>query len=166
MSLTTAQLQALKADIAADPAFSALPHNSDSGYAVARAYNLPATPDFYVWKSGVTLAEIMGNGFDWARVDNLSVGKGRIWEWMGQQGTIDPSRANVRAGIVAVWVGTQPDLNVRLAVFGHCQRLAKRAEKLFATGAGTAAIVDGSGPAVMGYEGEISFMDVLDAWGS
>lgn len=165
MALTTAQLQALKANIAADATLNALPHNSDSAYAIARAYNLAASPDFYVWRSSVALTEIMGNGFDWARVDNLSVGKSRIWEWMAQQGSIDPSKANVRAGIVACWVGTQADLNVRLAVFGHCQRLALRIGKLLASGAGTAAAVDGSGPAIMTHDGEINWMDVMDSWG-
>jgi hypothetical protein len=164
MALTTVQLQALKADIAADPAFTSLPHNSDSAYAVARAYNLTATPDFYVWRTSVSIDEVMQNGFDWARVDNLSVGKARIWEWMGQLGAFDPSKANVRAGIIACWVGTSADLAVRLAVFGHCQRLASRVEKLLATGNGTTVIVDGSGPATLGYQGELSFMDVLDAW--
>jgi hypothetical protein len=99
-------------------------------------------------------------------VDNLSVGKARIWEWMTKLGTLEPSRVNVRLGLIACWVGTQADLNVRLAVFGHCQRLATRLEKLLATGTGTAALVDGSGPATLGYEGEITFMDVLDAFGA
>ncbi len=35
--LTTEQLQTLKADIAADEAFAALPHNSDGAWEIAAA---------------------------------------------------------------------------------------------------------------------------------
>lgn len=164
--LTPEQLVALAADIAADPVLSLLTHSADHAFDVAAAYNLPNTPAFYVWKTDVPLVDIMANGFDWARVDNLSVGKARIWEWMGQLGSINPSRVNVRAGIIAAWVGTAADLAVRLAVFGHCQRLATRCEKLFAVGNGTAVVVDGTGPATMAYEGSVSYQDVVYAWES
>ena len=95
--------------------------------------------------------------------DNLSVGKARIWEWMFFTGEIDPSKSNIRAGIIAVWVGTQADLNVRASVWLHCQRLASRIEKLLATGPGTPSNIDGVGPATMGFVGPISFQDVQDA---
>lgn len=122
--------------------------------------NAPASPAFTVWKTSVTNQEIMQNGFDWTRVDNLSVGKGRVWEWMFQFGSINPSKPNIRAGIEAVWVGTAPDLAVRAAVYGHCKRLATVAEKLFATGTGSDAT-----PAIMGagQEGEVTLQNVVDA---
>lgn len=166
MALTTQQLQALKADIAADPAFAGIPHNSDGAFSVAAAYNLEASPAYYVWKTSASVDEVMQNGFDWARVDNLTVGKARIWDWMSKLGGFDPSKTNVRAGIIACWVGTAADLAVRLSVFGHCQRLASRAEKLFATGSGTTVLVDGTGPATMSFAGELSYADILSAWNS
>jgi hypothetical protein len=85
----------------------------------------------------VTRKEILQNGFDWTRLDNLSVGKARVWSEIFVDGTINASKPNVRTGIESVWVGTQADLDVRAAVYVHCKRNAKRIEKLFATGTGT-----------------------------
>lgn len=104
-------------------------------------YNKPATPDFWVWRSSVTQDEIMQNGFDWVRVDNLSVGKARIWEWLfkNQSNAINPSKANVRAGIGEAWKGTAADIAVRDAVLAHCRRLCTKVERLFVTGNGTTA---------------------------
>ena len=135
----------------------------------AIAINTDADPVFYVYRTAVPMSEIMLNGFDWTRVDNLSNGKARIWDWMFSSSTdraINPSKANVRAGINAVWVGTQADLDVRDAVYAHCYRAASIAEKLLATGTGTAPANDGdgSGPAVMGFEGDISAQDVVDSY--
>jgi len=160
--LTPEQKTALAADVANDPAFAALPHNSDGAYAVAQAYQLLAVPDYIVWKSSVSQDDIMQNGFDWTRVDNLSVGKSRIWEWMfnNQNRQCNPSKINVRAGIDATWVGTAADLAVRAAVYGHCKRKANRAEKLFATGTGTDA-----SPATMAFEGSMSYNEVQEALG-
>lgn len=137
MFLTIPQRQALKADIAADETLGALPHTADNAFAVAAAYNLAASPAFVIWRTAVTRKEILQNGFDWTRLDNLSVGKARIWTDIFVDGSINPSKSNVRTGIEAVWVGTAPDLAVRNAVYVHCKRNAKRFEKLFATGTGT-----------------------------
>ena len=113
----------------------------------------------------------MQNGFDWTRVDNLSVGKSRIWEWMttakkvNDEFVFDPSKSNTRAGINEAWKGTSADLAVRAVVYSHCIRLATVAEKLFATGAGTAPDVDGSGPATMaaGAEGLVTLENVVES---
>lgn len=160
--LTTQQLAALKTDILADNAFSGLPHNSDGAFAIAAAYNLEASPAWVVWRSSVTQDEIMQNGFDWTRVDNLSIGKSRIWEWMfaNAERVFNPAKPNVRAGIDATWVGTAADLAVRAVVYTHCKRNATRAEKLFSTGTGTDAT-----PATMGFEGQLQYADVQAAMG-
>ena len=157
--MTPSQLTALKAAILADPTLSALPANSDGAFEIARLLNLNATPDFFVWRTNVPINEIMSNGFDWTRVDNLTIGKARIWEWMVALGNINPSEPNVRAGVLAVFT-TAGDLANRVAVFGHSQRLATRAEKLLATGTGTTTTDQGVGPATMGYEGFLSYQDV------
>lgn len=157
--LTSAQLTALATDINANPAFAAIPHTADGAYEIAAAYDV-VQPAYIVWKTNVTNEEILRNGMDWTRVDNLSVGKSRIWEWMMQFGNFNPSKPNIRAGIDAVWVGTAADLAVRAAVYVHCKRAATRAEKLFATGTGTDA-----SPATMAVEGSISWMEVKTAMG-
>lgn len=163
MPLTLQQLSTLKTAILADPALAALPSTPDGAFEIARQFNLAASPDFWVWKSRVTEEEIMQNGFDWVQVDNLTVGKARIWEWFFKStGAIDPSKANVRAGIIECWSGTAQRVAVQAVVFGHCQRRATRAEKLFATGAGT-SVSNGTGPATMSFEGNLSYQDVEQA---
>lgn len=139
MSLTSAQKIALKADILANPTLSVIANNSDGNFQIAAYYNQPATPDYYVWRTSVSRREILQNGFDWTRLDNLSVGKARVWNDIFVDGTIDPSKNNVRSGIEAVWVGTAQDLAVRAAVYVHCKRKASLIQKLFSTGSGLEA---------------------------
>ena len=159
--LTNAQLDTIKAWITANVQ-NATEHTAQA------ALNALASPTYQVYRTAVPMTEIMLNGFDWTRVDNLSVGKARIWDWMVNADpvarTIDPSKSNIRAGINAVWAGTAPDLAVRAAVYIHCQRDATNCEKLLKTaGAGTAAASDGSGPATMGFEGSITLDETISA---
>jgi hypothetical protein len=137
MALTLDQKTALKAAIVADEVLNALPNNSDTAITIAQAFNLPASPDWWVWRTAVTRKEILQNGFNWTRLDNLSVGKARIWQDIFVDGELNPSKANVRTGIEAVWVGTQADLDQRAAVYIHCKKLASRVQKLFSTGTGS-----------------------------
>lgn len=156
--LTTEQKATLKAAILADPVLAAFPAGSDGAYEIAALLNQAATPDFIVWKSSVLVDEIMRNGMAWDRVDNLTVGKARIWDWMTRLGTFNASKANIRAGINAAWVGTAADLAVRATIYTHCKRLATKIEKLLAIGTGSDA-----SPATMGFEGAISWQDVEQA---
>lgn len=158
MALSVEQLATLKAAIAADPVLNALPNNTDSAFEIAYQMNLPASPDFIVWKSNVSVDEIMRNGMAWDRVDNLTVGKARIWDWMTRLGTFDASKANIRAGIDAAWVGTAADLAVRATVYTRCKRKATRCEKLLASGTGSDA-----SPATMTFEGNLSYQDAFNA---
>jgi hypothetical protein len=158
MALTTAQLATLKAAILADPVLAAMSPTTDGAADIADAYNLPASPAWIVWRTSLDLNEVMENGMDWTRCDNLSVGKARIWDWMRQLARVNPSKLNIRTGIDAVWVGTQADLDVRAMVYTHCKRAATRIEKLFSTGTGTTAV-----PATMAFEGNISYQDVQAA---
>jgi len=140
MTLTTDQALTFKTALFAetDPTLVSLRTNGQTTL-IRDWYNAPDPLNYIIWKPSVTQDEIMQNGMDWTRVDNLSVGKSRIWEWMfsNQQRTINPSKSNVRAGIDAVWVGTAADLAVRDAVYVHCKKIASRIDKIFATGAGT-----------------------------
>lgn len=151
--LTATQLTQLRAAIFATPEAAAL---LSAGNSVGlRVYlSTQASPDYTLWKSSLPMEEVMGNGMDWARVDNLSVGKARIWDWMGRLGTLNCAKANIRAGIDATWVGTAADLAVRAVVYTHCKRLASNAEKLLSTGLGTVA-----SPSVASFEGSIGETD-------
>lgn len=155
--LTPAQAATLKAYILADPVLAPLTSGPGTDYgAIAAALNTDASPAFVVWKTSITEGEILQDaGMDWTRVDNLSVGKSRIWEWMFRNQTINPSQANIRTGIAAVWVGTAADLAVQAAALAKCKRNANRVEKLFATGTGSTA-----SPATMTAEGPVSLSDI------
>ena len=67
MSLTTAQLATLRADIAADGVLNAIPNTPDGAYAIADAYNLLAVPTFTVWCSTVATDDIF-NAISWANL--------------------------------------------------------------------------------------------------
>lgn len=157
--LTPAQLTLLNTAIQAetDPAFVAWRLEGATGQMQAFMNQSSTT---VVWRSSVPQDEIMQNGFDWVQVDNLSVGKARIWEWLfnNRAQSMNPSKANVRAGIDEAWKGTAAMLAVRDAVYVHCKRFATRAEKVFATGTGTTLE-----PALLGWEGQVSDYDVVRA---
>lgn len=151
-SLTNAQLTTLKACINAVPAWAELPLTSASAATIAAGLNKEANPAWVVWRSDVQEIEIMSaNGWDWTRVDNLSAGKARMWEWMFKFGFANFGQSNIRAGVDAVWVGTAADLAVRAAVYTVAKRNATVGEKCLSTGTGTTVA-----PAVTGYEGAIS----------
>lgn len=148
--LGLSQMSALKTACLADVLVCKPLHDAADDVGLVSYFNTTA-PTYIVWRTNVQIDEIMRNGMDWARVDNLSVGKARIWDWMGRLGTLDCSKANIRAGIDATWVGTAADLAVRATVYTHCKRAATRAEQTLATGAGTDA-----SPSVMSFQGSIS----------
>lgn len=148
--MTPAQLQIIKSDILANPDLSAFPPGPDGAFAIAAAYNEPTT--FTVWRSNVGAEEVMNNGFVWTAVDSLTAGKARIWEWMTRYGSINPSKANVRQGIQDCFGAGSAMVT---GILPHCKRFATRAEKLLATGVGSNAA-----PAVMGFEGAVTYQDI------
>ena len=159
--LTPAQLTTLKAAILAETNAELVEYRQQGAVgAMADWYNQPTAPGFIVWRTSVAQDEIMQNGFDWTRVDNLSVGKARVWEWMFDNGnkSFNPSKPNVRAGVDQVWVGTAADLAVRAAVYVHCKRPATRGEALYATGTGTTAT-----PGLLVLEANITIDDIVQA---
>src|SRR5574338_348425 len=149
--LTDPQMQTLKALAAADPTASTY-FDGNHDVELAAWFNAVADANIYVWRSNVTDREVQADpAFDWTRVDNLTTGKARIWEYMFKFRNITPSQSNIRTGIAAVWVGTAAYLAVQAAVLAKCKANPSRAVKALATGAGTSAT-----PAVMTYEGTVS----------
>ena len=157
MALTAEQKAALAADVALDPAFASLPHNSDGAFAIAEAYNLIVSPAFIVWKTDVATKQIMENGFVWTAVDALTAGKARIWDWMSRVGSINPAKVNVRQGLVDCFGASSA---MATAIQPHLKRSATRVEKLFASGTGSDA-----SPATMAFEGNLSYAEVRSAMG-
>lgn len=163
--LTPTQLQILKADIAADPILSAYPNTADGNFEIAKAYNALATPDFIVWRTNVPESDFTDltspetTNWSWPAFIARSIQEQNGWARMFAAGFINPSRPNVRQGILDIFSGTQNPAQQQRA---HCAAIAKRkatrVEKLFATGTGTLAT-----PATMGFEGSLSFQDVEEA---
>lgn len=175
-ALSTVQLQAVKAAIAADPTLNAAPNNDDGDVAIADALNAAAAPLFIVWRTHVLLMDVTGRaGFDWTRVDNLSVGKARIFEWMFLPGSVcNPALASVRAGVEAAFSVAANDAPCRQAFYDAGSRPATRVERLFTTPAtvpgggttgsnGTAPTANGVGPQNMATEGPITASEVRAA---
>jgi hypothetical protein len=155
--LTTEQLQTLNVDIMADPTLSAYAAEGRDN-AITAAYNTVGTA--VVWRTSLRRDAAMGDGFDWAQVDNLTTGQARIWDYLfdNEQRSCNPSDANVRAGIAECWKGTAAKLAVQATVLGHAKQFATRAEALFATGAKTEV-----SPGTMVFEGAITDADVARA---
>lgn len=158
MTLSPAQLQTLKTWLDANA-------SGLDDEAAANALNAVSAPDYFAWRTKVTRKEILENGFDWTRLDNLSVGKARIWSDIFVDGAINPSKSNVRSGIEAVWVGTAPDLAVRAVVYGHCRRPVTVAELLYvaATAGGAGQRGSTANPDTLGAEGVVTAQNVGEA---
>lgn len=151
--LTSQQIATLKAACLADVAVCKPLHDAADDVGLAAYFNTD-TVTWIVWKTSVMKDEItQDDSFDWTRVDNLTVGKARTWSELFDNASrsINPSKANVRAGIAATWVGTAADLAVQAAVLARCKRSATRAEKVLSTGTGTTAT-----PAFVTFQGSIS----------
>lgn len=158
MALTEQQQAALAADVANDPAFAELPHNSDGAYAVAQAYNV-IVPAFIVWKTSVHKNEV-GKAFVASALAAITAGNNdKLANFAAWNETVNPSRLDQRAffdDIFSVSAGA----STRAALLALWKRSATRAEKLFATGTGTDAA-----PATMTFEGSLSYNEVQAALG-
>lgn len=156
MLLTTAQLQAIKTDIAANPDLAAFPSNGDGDFAVAALYNALASPAFTVWKTAVSLNQIKDK-FDGSELSGLTTANTSrlqtvaLYSPMG----VNPSLAATRVFFADVFSVGGVTAAALLALW---KRPATRLEKLFATGTGSDA-----SPATLVFEGTINGGQVLDA---
>lgn len=161
MALTTAQLQALKAAIDADPTLSAQPLNSDGAFFIAAELNKVASPDFWVWNTKVSRADIYNSTspdsttWSWTTYKAQSVTEQNAWVQMFMGDQADFSKANLRAGVAAIFTGSAQANAQQAHILAMGRRLAKRAEKALSIGTGSSV-----SPAVMGFEGNIGFQDV------
>jgi hypothetical protein len=166
MALTPAQLLQLRNDIAADGALNPLPKTPDTALQIAAAYNAIASPDYWVWRTSVSQLEIVtattadGTVWSWPAFIARSQGERDGWrEMFADGGSVNASLANVRQGFADIFSGSTnnaPAQRTHLLTVGR--RKATRAEKLFATGAGTTAA-----PSLLGFEGDVTGQDVDSA---
>lgn len=164
MALTDAQKALIKADILANPDLNAFPNNLDSNYEIARLYGLTASPEFYVWRTDVTRAEIYhetsgdGTTWNWTTYKNQGATEQNAWVQMFMGDRANFAKPNLRAGIAAIFTGSAQANAQRAHCLAMGRRLAKRGEKVLASGTGSAA-----SPATMGFEGNLSVDDVESA---
>lgn len=156
MPLTAAQQATLKADIIADSVLNAIPNNDDGAFQIAGVYNTTFSPDYIVWKTNVPTNECK-KAMVWTEFIGRSAGERDAWQFMLSNGIINASDANVRQGILDIFSGVN-GVQSRANLTAISKRKATRAEKLFATGTGSDAQ-----PAVMGFEGNLSYQDVSSA---
>lgn len=152
--LTPAQLATLKADIQADGTLNSQPNNSDGNTTIANAYNTTASPDFWVYRTDVLITEI-GNAFNGTELAGLTTANNTRLQTVAAFSTVvNASLANRRAFFDDIFSGAG-GTNTRAALAVLWRRLARRVEKLYATGTGSTA-----SPATMNYEGTLTFEDV------
>lgn len=168
MQLSLAQLQALKADLATN-----FPSATDQ--AAADAYNVAASPDFYVWRSAVTEEEFVAtagvdvaNGgaattFNWTGTGYIGRTQGErdAWARIFLGGDCNPSLANVRQAFSDILSGsTSPAPANRNHMLVLSKRKATRGEKLLSAGTGTFASPANMG---VGAEGPVTATNVSEA---
>ena len=158
MALTSAQLTTLKADILANSDLNSQPNNSDGNFAIANLYNLNASPAFTVWKTLVSINAV-GSAFNATELAALTTGNQSRLQTIAQYlvAGVNPSRADTRAFFDDIFSGAG-GVNTRANLLALWKRLAKRGEKLFATGTGSDA-----SPATLVFEGNITPTDVQQA---
>lgn len=184
MALSSAQKATLKADILADPSANVFYSIGDlSG--LAGYYNALASPAFYVYRTAIPANEVF-DGVLWANftpsdtvptntaLDNAifqsrqlacQTKQMNLQTMLTGRGTIDGSKANIRAGLQDALTNIPSGVNgaTRSAGWttvrdGVLARLSNRLEKLFATGG------NGSTPATAAtlvVEGDLSTAELI-----
>lgn len=180
MALTTAQKATILANINASPDLV-----GQRDVEIARLYNLPASPNFFVYRSSVPVQEI-NDQITWANytptdapdgtqlwLNRATAAQGKQFNLqtllIGAQGALNATKPNVRAGLQDATTGLPTGSNgasvsggwvgIRDNALGQ---LATRIEKLLAT---TTAQQDGSTAAKAAtrtFEGAITAQDISD----
>lgn len=155
MNLTNAQKATLKTFIQSDPVLGPAATAGDYDL-VANTLSAPASPDFWGWRTSVSRSDVYnevsadGTTWNWTTYKNQGVTEQNAWTqiFMGDQANF--SKANVRAGVAAIFTGSAAANNQRDHILAIARRRARLAEKVLATGTGTAV-----SPAVFGWEGVV-----------
>lgn len=157
-TLTAAQLATLKAAILAetDPTF-VTNRNAGATGAMADFYNANH-PTFVVWKTSVPITQI-GDKFNGAELGGLTTANQTRLQTIALFSTngVNPSLADRRAFFDDVFSGAGGTIT-RASLLVLWKRLARRVERLFATGTGSDAV-----PGVLVFEGSISNDDIVMA---
>ena len=138
MALTEEQIATFSTDIETntDPVIvQALAEGNNN--AIRDWYNGQASPDFYLWRTSMAVAEIREQHLNWEEVVTSLTTNGLLSLLvLTQQESVDPSRESIRGAFAAIFSG--PNLAAtRTALLAAATRLASYAQRLFAEGEGT-----------------------------
>lgn len=132
--------------------------------AIAAVYNLLASPDYWVWRTSLSIKEVYettsGDSTTWSTTAYIARSAAERDAWrdvFAIPGVFNPSLANARAGLADIFSGA-PGAAQRTHLLALGRRTARRIEQLLATGAGTTA-----SPSVMGFEGVLGYREVSHA---
>lgn len=166
MQLTAAQLQRIKADIDANPAFAGLPANADGSTVIARYYN-EYTTSVWVWRSSVlesdytTRVSVDETSWSWPAYIARSQAERDAWGCLfrSSNGSASPALLNVRQGMADIFSGSTNGAPAQRAhLLASSRRLARRWEALIKTGDGTA-----TAPGTLSVEGDLAYDDIENA---
>lgn len=150
MLLTSIQAATLKAAMLADanPTLVAA-RQAGNAQAIADYYNTASA--FIVWRTSVAVSEMQGS-YVWSEIIALTQGQFNALSLVQAQNTLNPSVANIRTGMAAIFTSSP---NTLAALTALAKRAASNVEKLFATGTGT----NGS-PGILVVEGLLGAGDI------
>lgn len=169
--ITAPQIATLRTLVQAEPSLAQAIATGDD-YAIAAWLNAAAAPDFIVWRTTTPIADVE-NAIAWANFTPIDAPDGtqtwanRALACQGKQFNLQiiiQGKTHIASGKANIRAGLQDALtNVPSGAAGALQsggwgilkplltRLATRAEKALASGAGNAAT-----PAVLGFEGNVT----------
>lgn len=153
-ALDANQKQVLQSVALAEPSIASC-INSGNDVCVADWFNTESV--FIVWKTEILESDIVQiDAFAFNLVDGLTAGKRDEWSnFLFKTGACNPSKPNIRAGLLDVWSGTAAKLTVYDAIIELSKRTSRNAERVLATGTGTSA-----SPGTLSFEGTISVNDI------
>lgn len=184
MTLTTTQLQTLRAAILSSSDLNSYPSNSDGAFEIARLLNLTSSPVVMVWKTDTKVSDIL-DAINWPsytptdvpdlttaytnRLLAVQTKQMNLQNMLIGRETIDTSKANIRSGLrdAVIQLPTGPSGSLVTAagvggsnVLNACTRQARRVEVILAGAPATTGSVTAK---LLEFEGEINYQDVIEA---
>jgi hypothetical protein len=160
MSLTTNQLQAIKAAILADPALAAISSGPATDYnGIAIALNTPSATR--AWRTSVPAGD-SDDAPDMSTFDALSAGKRDSWALFIGQASRDFARNKVRKWVTDIWGNATAASNAEAILLAGTE-LATRAEVVIGGNTKTTGTVSGLDRS---WIGQLSINDIAEAMAS
>src|SRR5215831_9045309 len=171
MPLTEPQYAALNQDVTVTNASEFQDEVANNDYqALADAYNLPASPDFWVMRTLVTKDEYLNQagpeGTTFTMVGNWFItraqGERDAWRELFDNEThsVNAALPRVQQAFADIFSGTGNAANNLTHIKAQSRRLALRGERLYATGTGAPTT-----PGTLVVEGELTYWDMAHAVG-